>query len=132
MQKQNSCCSNKDLVLKFYNLACNERKVAEAANFLAENYIQHNPFIPDGRKGFITGLGAFLQQFPKRKSQIQRVIADGDLVVLHIKAQNNPDDLNDLGTAMVDIFRVENGVIVEHWDVVQQIPSQSASGHEMV
>jgi predicted SnoaL-like aldol condensation-catalyzing enzyme len=135
METSNCCCCNsKDLVLKFYDLACNKKQVVEAANFLAEDYIQHNPFIANGKEGFITALSAFFVKYPKRQSQIQRVLTDNELglVALHIKAINDPEDANDLGTAMIDIFRVENGLIVEHWDVVQPIPPQSVNGNKMV
>ncbi len=59
---------------------------------------------------------------------LKRVIAEDDLVVLHYHLKMTPDDL---GQAVVDIFRVEDGRIVEHWDVLQPVPAESANTNTM-
>ena len=66
----------------------------------------------------------FTEKFQKStsKNEIKRAIAEGNLVVLHVHSTENDKDR---GRAIVDIFRVENGKIVEHWDVIQNIPEQS-------
>jgi len=68
------------------------------------------------------------EKFPKSRSEIKRVIADGDLVVLHVHSVREPGQR---GRAIVDIFRLENGKIVEHWDVVQDIPEKAANDNTM-
>lgn len=120
--------ANKKTVLAFYEAALVKRDVNAAVSYLGARYIQHNPTAPDGVEG-VKGLIKFLaEKFPNRSSNIVRVIADADLVVLHVHAKSNPDDR---GTAIVDIFRVENGKIVEHWDVMQPVPEKAANPNSM-
>ncbi len=121
---------NKENVIAFYELAFNQHKLDEAVEkYVAEPYIQHNPGVADGGKAFIDSFGPFLKQNPQSHADIKRVVAEGDLVVVHVHSQNSPDER---GEAVIDIFRLdENGKIVEHWDVTQPIPEKTASGHTM-
>ena len=121
---------NKENVAAFYELAFNQHKLDEAvAKYVAEPYIQHNPGVADGGKAFIDSFAPYLKEHPQSRATIKRVIAEGDLVVVHVHSQSTPDDR---GEAVVDIFRLDaDGKIVEHWDVAQAIPEQTVSGHEM-
>ena len=121
---------NKENVAAFYELAFNQHKLDEAvAKYVAEPYIQHNPGVADGGKAFIDSFAPYLKEHPQSRATIKRVIAEGDLVVVHVHSQSAPDDR---GEAVVDIFRLDaDGKIVEHWDVAQAIPEQTVSGHEM-
>ena len=121
---------NKENVAAFYELAFNQHKLDEAvAKYVAEPYIQHNPGFADGGKAFIDSFAPYLKEHPQSRATIKRVIAEGDLVVVHVHSQSAPDDR---GEAVVDIFRLDaDGKIVEHWDVAQAIPEQTVSGHEM-
>ena len=80
---------------------------------------------PDGLKALVTLLK---EKFPNSKNEIKRVIAEDDLVVLHVHAVREPGQR---GSAIVDIFRVENGKIVEHWDVIQAVPEKAANENTM-
>ena len=121
--------SNKQTVLAYYNLAFNEKQPAEAvARYQGPVYIQHNPQAPDGAEAFIQFVTGFAAQFPQLSIDIRRVIAEGDLVATHGLLKLGPEDR---GTAVVDIFRLENGKIVEHWDVLQPVPETSANDHPM-
>lgn len=121
---------NKENVVAFYELAFNQHKLEEAvAKYVAEPYIQHNPGVTDGGKAFIDAFAPFLKEHPQSHADIKRVIAEDDLVVVHVHSQLTPEER---GEAVIDIFRLdENGKIVEHWDVAQPIPEKTASGHTM-
>lgn len=120
---------NKKLVRDFYELAFNSHKPTEAAKkYIGNKYIQHNPFVPNGAEAFYTYFEGHFKKNPESHVDIKRILADGDLVVLHIHSKENKADT---GTAVIDIFRVENGKIVEHWDVVQEVPKQSANTNTM-
>ena len=120
--------SNKKIVLAFYDAALVKKDADAAVSYLGDRYVQHNPLAPDGPEG-LRGLIKFLKErFPMRTSDIKRVLADGDLVILHVHAKANPEDR---GNAIVDIFRLENGKIVEHWDVIQAVPEKAANNNTM-
>ena len=121
---------NKANALAFYELAFNQHKVQEATEkYVGKEYLQHNPTVADGGKAFIDAFEPFLKANPKSKATIKRVIADGDLVALHVHSQLNDEDR---GEAVVDIFRFDkDGKIVEHWDVIQAVPEKTESGRGM-
>jgi predicted SnoaL-like aldol condensation-catalyzing enzyme len=81
-----------------------------------------------GAQAAINFLGPYLKSNPAYKGEIKRVIAEGDLVAIHNHVTSGPTDR---GRAVVDIFRVENGKVVEHWDVVQDVPAKSANDNTM-
>lgn len=116
--------ANKELVLKFYETAINQKDADAAVALLGPVYIQHNPRAPDGPEG-LRGLIRYLKgSFPELRATVKRVVVEGDLVVLHVHSQPTPAAP---GSAIVDIFRVENGKVVEHWDVMQPVPEKSAN-----
>ncbi|ATD64162.1 ester cyclase [Neisseria weixii] len=121
---------NKQNALEFYEMAFNQHKVKEAtAKYIGAEYLQHNPSVKDGGQAFIEAFEPFLKTHPKSKAEIKRVVAEGDLVMLHV---HSTIDENDRGEAVVDIFRFDdNGKIVEHWDVIQAIPEKTESGRSM-
>lgn len=122
---------NKQVVVNFYTKAFVEHKPREAAElYISEStYIQHNPHVKSGRAAFIDFFEPYLASHPGQPpSKIKRVIADGNLVALHVES---PRAAGGRPYAIVDIFRVEDGKIVEHWDVMQETPEQTASGQSM-
>lgn len=123
--------ANKQIVVNFYTKAFVEQKPREAAElYISEKtYIQHNPHVKDGRTAFIEFFEPYFKDHSERTpSKIKRVIADGNLVALHVESAGRPGESS---VAIVDIFRVEDGKIVEHWDVIQVTPKQTASGNSM-
>jgi predicted SnoaL-like aldol condensation-catalyzing enzyme len=120
---------NKRIVREWHDIAINQRKPEEAiAKHLGPNYRQHNPGAGDGPEPFIAAVKGLTKAFPELSMEPKRIIAEGDLVVLHSHLILKPGDR---GTAVVDIFRIENGKIVEHWDVVQEVPEKSANNNTM-
>ena len=119
---------NKRIVTEFYNLAFNEHEPLRAANiYLAEGYIQHNPHVADGRKGFIEAFSGDTAP-DNSTTEFKRFIAENDLVVVHSHGKSKPQDR---GVAVVDIFRVTGDLITEHWDVGQKIPETSKNINTM-
>ena len=120
--------ANKKAVLEFYDAALNRKDFDAAAKFFGPHYIQHNPTAPDGIEGFKAFLGFLREKFPDSRSEIKRAFADSDYVILHVHSVR---EKGARGRAIVDIFRLENGKIVEHWDVLQRVPAESANPNTM-
>lgn len=120
--------ANRQLVVRFYDRVFNQHEVAEGAKVIADGYKQHNPHVPDGKAPFVRYFTDFFQKNPDAKARIVRSAADGDLVWLHVHSTGNAKDR---GKAIVDIFRVRDGQIVEHWDVIQPVPETSANANTM-
>lgn len=119
----------KELVLDFFNLAfVNRQPEQAAARYLGTNYTQHNPTAPDGPEIFPRLIQGLFAQAPQAAFHLKRAVAEDDLVVLHCHLTMSPEDH---GQAVVDIFRVENGRIVEHWDVIQPVPTETANTNGM-
>ena len=119
---------NKKTVTAFYDAAINQKDFEAAAKFIGPRYVQHNPRAADGPEGLKAFLGVLREKFPDYHSEIKRVFADGDYVILHVHNVPMPGAR---GAAIVDIFKLEDGKIVEHWDVRQEIPEQSANSNTM-
>jgi predicted SnoaL-like aldol condensation-catalyzing enzyme len=120
--------ANKKTVVAFYEAAINQKDFAAASQFIGPRYTQHNPNAADGSEGFKRFIEFLREKFPNAHSEIKKVFADGDYVILHVHAMREPGTR---GNAIIDIFKLENGKIVEHWDVVQPIPEQSANNNGM-
>lgn len=121
--------ANKQTVCAFYEVALNQRDFAAAAQYMGPTYTQHNPMAEDGPEGFAKALAYLKQEYPDWKSEIRRVWAEGDFVILHLFERRRPEDL---GNAVVDIFRLAHGKVVEHWDVTQALPASSANPNGVV
>jgi predicted SnoaL-like aldol condensation-catalyzing enzyme len=120
--------ANKKAVLEFYEKGLNQKDFDAASKYFGPKYVQHNPGAPDGIEGFKAFIALRKEKFPNAHSDIKRIFADGDYVILHAHNVPNPGDR---GSAIADIFRLENGKIVEHWDVVQPIPEKTANTNTM-
>lgn len=120
--------ANKKTVVEFYEKGLNQKDFEAASKYFGSRYVQHNPNAADGIEGFKGFVGFLREKFPDSHSEIKKVFADGDYVILHVHAVR---EKGTRGSAIIDIFKLENGKIVEHWDVTQAIPEKTASGNPM-
>ncbi|MGK5553499.1 nuclear transport factor 2 family protein [Actinomadura kijaniata] len=120
---------NKQTVLAFYETAFNRKDVEAVAAFIGDPYVQHNPQIADGLAGLQARLRQLADAFPDLRVQVKRMLAEGDHVAAHVHAVRVPGQR---GVAIMDMFRLKDGKLVEHWDVMQDIPEQSQNSNGMV
>ncbi|HEX3362223.1 MAG TPA: nuclear transport factor 2 family protein [Solirubrobacterales bacterium] len=129
--------SNKDVVLEYYELAYVQGKPDEAAErFLGPSYVQHDPQTPDGKDPFITTAAG---EPIGGTVEVKRVLAEGEMVVVHSHLRDvdpallglGPEADRERGVAIMNVYRVEDGRIVEHWDVFQPVPEQPANDNTM-
>jgi predicted SnoaL-like aldol condensation-catalyzing enzyme len=119
---------NRAIVTDFARLFYTERNVRAAfQRYVSDHYIQHNPGLPDGREPAIVALTPKFTK-PGASFEIKRIVVDGDMAVIHVHARPEPASR---GAAVVDMYRLERGKIVEHWDVIQPVPEQSQNAHPM-
>lgn len=119
---------NRRLVTKAFDQLLVRKDLSALDRYWGPDYHQHNPAIADGVEGARAGLGGFFEQFPQLEVTPKRVIAEGDLVAVHSHYVAVPGER---GQAVVDLFRVRGGKIVEHWDVLQDVPATSANDNGM-
>ena len=119
---------NKKVVVDFYEKGLNQKDYEAAARHFGARYVQHNPLAADGAEGFKALLQFLREKFPQSHSTIKRVWAEDDYVILHVHTVREPGTR---GTAIVDIFKLDNGKIVEHWDVRQDIPEKAGNANGM-
>lgn len=120
--------ANRKLVIEFYDTVFNKHEVEKGAAVIVDSYKQHNPMVPDGKKPFVDYFTGHFKENPQSKARIVRSATDVDLVYLHIHSTEKDGDR---GRAIVDIFRVTDGKITEHWDVIQPVPETAANNNTM-
>ncbi|RWM25904.1 MAG: polyketide cyclase [Mesorhizobium sp.] len=120
---------NKAIVLDFIEQAVNQGNIDAASAHFGDAYIQHNPNIPDGVEGFRSYVRQLRQTFPDVRGEVKRIVAEGDYVIVHMLAKRDPEEV---GLAIVDIFRLSANKLVEHWEVRQPIAESDLHGNSMI
>ncbi len=125
---QNETERNRVIVADFARIFYTDRQVRRAFElYVVPDYIQHNPNIADGREAAILALEPKFSN-PTARFDVKRIIVDGQFAVIHLHGRPSPDNR---GGAVADIYRLADGKIVEHWDVLQPVPETAANPHPM-
>jgi predicted SnoaL-like aldol condensation-catalyzing enzyme len=120
---------NRLIVTEFYKKALFDGDVDTAIRLYGgRSYTQHTPFAADGFDGLRNYVKWISSNYPNTRGEIKRVFADGDHVILHCHWTGF---FGERGDAIIDIFRLEAGKVVEHWDVIQAIPANSLNENTM-
>jgi predicted SnoaL-like aldol condensation-catalyzing enzyme len=120
--------ANKKLVLDFYEEIIGRKDFEAARRYMGPTYRQHAPYATDGHEGLRAFVEWFRANYPNHRYEVVRVLAEGDFVMLHLHGMGGP---NTHGESVVDIFRVEDGKVVEHWDIIQPIPENAVNTNSM-
>ena len=110
--------ANLDLVLRMFTEVLNPMDSGAVDQFIASGYIQHNQSVEPGREALKAFLDMIREQTPEAVHDVKRAFVDRDHVTVHYHVRRWPGDL---GWAVIDLFRVEDGLIAEHWDVMQDV-----------
>ena len=119
---------NHDLVMGLFAEVLNPLDSSAVDRFIAPDYIQHSQLAAPGRDALKAFLDFARTQSPDAVHDIKRSFVEGDHVIVHYHVRRTPDDV---GLAVMDIFRIENGLIAEHWDVLQDVPTQGPNPNSM-
>jgi len=128
MSSNTSLERNKQIVRDFFDKMFAKHDVDGALDNFKPDYIQHNPNVPTGREAIRAAFKQSVKDTPGIKTDIKRIIAEGDLVVVHHHFKPDPKVL---GLAVIDIFRIEDGKIAEHWDLANPIPENPKNNNSM-
>jgi len=120
--------ANKENAVAFYRMAYFGNPADAVAKYVGAEYIQHNPLVGNGKQAFIAYFVEMAEKYPGKKIEFVRAVAEGDLVALHTH-QIWPDGGE---YVTMDFFRFDDsGKIVEHWDSIQEIPTETKNGNPM-
>ena len=119
---------NREIMTEFAEIFYHQRDVKRAFDMFVAgaSYIQHNPTIADGAQAAIDALAEKFGH-PNANFEIKKILVDGDLAVVHVRAFPK----GGAEAAVADFYRLENGKIVEHWDVLQLVPATSVNNNTM-
>lgn len=112
--------TNKEVVEKMYEEFFNGHDVSAALKYVKEDYIQHNPGPGPGRDNLMKAFGKKFEENPDFHLYVQFMVAEGDKVVVYLKTKGKNGQTRG---RVVDIYRLENGLLAEHWDVLQPVSS---------
>ena len=117
-----------ELVMEFYQKFVIECDLSVGPRFIGDPYIQHNAVVDNGLEGVKVFVKELERKYPEMTYEFKRVLVDGDYVLLHSHVITKPGQR---GVSVFDLFRLDGDKLVEHWDVIQNIPEKSLNGNSM-
>ncbi len=121
--------ANRRLILEVYDRVLRPLDASRVDELFAADYIQHSPLAASGAAGLKGFLEWAREHSPRAEHHVKRIFVDGDYVIAQVHVIIHPGDR---GNAVIDIFRIENGKVAEHWDSAQEIPAQAANANGML
>ena len=112
---------NKALVMEAFDTLFNKRDYTAAERFSSPDYVQHSAHIAPGRDGLLNLIKSIP---PTLKYEPGTIVAEGDIVIVHGRFSGFGAPVNWIAA---DIVRIENGILVEHWDVIQDEVTEEQS-----
>lgn len=112
---------NKQIAIDFYNAALNEKDWTKAVQYIGDRYTQHSLYMEDGPQGLEGLVERIKRDHPENRGEIKLAIADGDLVVMHLHVTRHREHL---GWSVIEVLRLENEKVVEHWDMFRTVPEE--------
>jgi predicted SnoaL-like aldol condensation-catalyzing enzyme len=119
---------NKQVAIDFYNAALNEKNWPKAEAFIGKRFVQHSIYAPDGSRSVKELVEMLRKEHPDNHGEIKAAWADGDLVAMHVHVKRNATHR---GWAVVELMRIENNKVVEHWDMFQPVPETAQNDNTM-
>lgn len=120
--------ANLRLIRAVYEQVLNPIDSSRVDDYFRPDYIQHSPLARTGSGGLKEFLDWARAHSPEAVHHVKRVFADGDFVIAHVHVIIHPGER---GLAVIDIFRIEDGLVAEHWDAAQPVPDQSNNTNGM-
>jgi len=117
-----------DFVLEMYREVLIAQDSSKVDRYISPDYVQHSSLAPPGRQALKDFLDMIRVRSPQASTVIHRAFVDGDHVVVHVHVKRHPDDR---GLAVVDLFRVDDQYILEHWDVLMEVPANPVNTNSM-
>lgn len=113
---------NKQIAIDFYNAALNEKNWEKAVQYIGDRYTQHSLYMQDGPSGLEELVARIKREHPDNRGEIKRAFADGDLVVMHLHVTRHRQHA---GWSVIEVLRLENEKVVEHWDMFRTVPQEN-------
>lgn len=120
---------NTELAKAFFEEFFNQHDFSAIDKYLHPDYIQHDFDVPDGREGFRENFTHVFQLFPKFHVKVLHVISEGDMVAVHGYGVTDPGKIEVL---VVDIYRVKDQMLIEHWGTVQPLPAEQFGNKRLI
>ncbi len=110
--------NTKELIVAFYREFFNDHDLTAPLRYVCEDYIQHNPGVPQGRQGLIDAFAEKFRLCPDFHLEIEFIIVEDDMAAVYLK-NKSPDGKTKI--RVFDLYRISNGKLAEHWDVLQPV-----------